>query len=516
MGTYSVPPLRFPEQPDLLGNFEKIQALRNMQQESQLRAQQMQNAQLENKSKSLELQQQQQAMQDLKTIQDTLQKAGPNATLGDVLPDLQGKIQPDTWFKMRQADMQMRQQTATLDKDALDNADKQHKAYQEIYNNAMNLPDDQFSAQWPQIAQAVDAVPGNKIPLDPGKPMAKEQLKSFGPFLSLNEAYLKAEMEKRKATAETGKAESEAAALKEFGGMTGPMIESKYVALQAKKNQGQPLSPEDEAFVRAYERNKTLNTQFKFNLEAGGAGNLALNPKQQATAQAILEGRMAPPSSFALRTPYWQTVMGAVFEQDPQFSEQRAQLRKDFTVGKHSTEINAINTAMGHVGVLGDAIDALNNNDVKVLNRIANAVGVQVGKDNVTTFNTIVHRVGPELTRAYVGSAAGEGERQLTERDFDPSLGTQQLKSNVGITARLLRSKIASLENQWNQNKGEGMKDFQEQFIMPEAKSALDKFSPRQAARSAEGVIYARDPQGVLHQAPAGTALPAGWKLENK
>lgn len=30
----------------------------------------------------------------------------------------------------------------------------------------------------------------------------------------------------------------------------------------------------------------------------------------------------------------------------------------------------------------------------------------------------------------------------------------------------------------------------------------------------ASGMIRARDPQGVLHEAPAGTALPKGWKLE--
>jgi hypothetical protein len=30
------------------------------------------------------------------------------------------------------------------------------------------------------------------------------------------------------------------------------------------------------------------------------------------------------------------------------------------------------------------------------------------------------------------------------------------------------------------------------------------------------GVMYARDPQGKLHQAPAGTALPAGWKAERR
>jgi hypothetical protein len=30
------------------------------------------------------------------------------------------------------------------------------------------------------------------------------------------------------------------------------------------------------------------------------------------------------------------------------------------------------------------------------------------------------------------------------------------------------------------------------------------------------GVMFARDPQGKLHQAPAGTALPAGWKQEQR
>jgi hypothetical protein len=33
---------------------------------------------------------------------------------------------------------------------------------------------------------------------------------------------------------------------------------------------------------------------------------------------------------------------------------------------------------------------------------------------------------------------------------------------------------------------------------------------------AAPNVIYARDPQGKLHQAPAGTALPTGWKQEQK
>jgi len=38
--------------------------------------------------------------------------------------------------------------------------------------------------------------------------------------------------------------------------------------------------------------------------------------------------------------------------------------------------------------------------------------------------------------------------------------------------------------------------------------------SQESSPTGASGVIRARDPQGTLHEAPAGTALPPGWKLE--
>jgi len=173
--------------------------------------------------------------------------------------------------------------------------------------------------------------------------------------------------------------------------------------------------------------------------------------------------------------------MNNVYALDPQWNEQRAQLRKAYTVGPQSKEINAINTAVGHVGVMNDAIDALNNGDVKVLNAIGNRLGVETGQDPVTTFNTIVHRVGPEIAKAYIGAGGSAGERGSDEKDFDPSLGPKQLRSNVGITAELLRSKISSLANQWDENKSQGMPSFQDRFIMPAAQQTIDRLSPQSA-----------------------------------
>ena len=230
--------------------------------------------------------------------------------------------------------------------------------------------------------------------------------------------------------------------------------------------------------------------------------NAKLNDRQQATATAILEGRMTPPSSFALKTPYWQDVMGSVFEKDPQFSEQRAQLRKNFATGSGAIQINAINTALGHVGVLGDAIDALQNGNIKALNNIANQIGVQTGNDAQTTYNTIVHRLGPEITKAYVGAGGTEGDRGTNEKDFEFSLGPKQLKSNVGVTAKLFRSKISSLENQWNQNKSAAMPDFQNRFIMPQAQQTLQRYAPESGNQPAQGGAQGGIPNGATHTVP--------------
>jgi hypothetical protein len=282
------------------------------------------------------------------------------------------------------------------------------------------------------------------------------------------------------------------------GQMSPAMQESKYLMEDMKRRQGQPY---DKDFVNSYEKLKTLNTQFKFNLEAAGVGgNQPLTPNQQATKQAILEGRQSAPTGRALSSPYWQTVMGGVYQDDPQWNEQRAQLRKDFTVGKHSTEINAINTAMGHVGVLGDAIDALNNGDIKSLNAIGNRLGIEFGTktgDATAMAKMIVHRVGPELSKAYVGAGGSAGERGADEADFNENLAPHILKNNVTGTVTLLRSKIGSLENQWNQNKSDSMPSFQDRFISPEAQQQLSKWSPAKSGNA--GGLSLKAPNGKTY-----------------
>src|SRR5262249_55227291 len=108
---------------------------------------------------------------------------------------------------------------------------------------------------------------------------------------------------------------------------------------------------------------------------------------------------------------------------------------------------------------------------------IANKLGIKVfGQTPAAAFKTIVHRVGPEITTAYVAGGGGETERFANAEDFSENLPPQTLQSNIGITVKLLRSKIGELENQYQNTVGRN--DFQQRFITPAAKASFDRLAP--------------------------------------
>ena len=220
----------------------------------------------------------------------------------------------------------------------------------------------------------------------------------------------------------------------------------------------------------------------------------ATNP----AAQAIAEYRMRPPQQRSGQVP---PVMREVLALNPGYDatkfDARNRMMTAYTSGRPSQEINAANTALGHLDTLNSAIDALNNGDIRVLNALGNRIGVETGKDAVTTFNAIVHRVGPEVVKAYAGTAGGQEERKVTESDFNPNAGPKQLRSNVAVTAKLFRSKLQPLENQWKQTMGSG--DFEQRFITPEASQFLQKVAPSGGG----GTVKLKAPNGDVSDVPA-------------
>src|SRR5437660_514425 len=246
-GYYQLPITPF-NPPDTGQDLQRMVQLRNLMANApvqrQILQQQAEAGQQENQARQMQLQAGQQQAQDRQTVQQAMAQ-NPGKTYADILPQLRGKIRPDTWTALAETDQKISKGYSDQTEAELKTAQAQHGMYQQLYNSVMQMPDQQVLENWSAIAQQVDSIPGYKIPLDPSKPMSKAQLQQFGPFLSLNDAYLQNEMAKRKEKAGVETAETEAQlkaqqlkTAQAGGAMPGVPLETQEANAWLKKNPG--------------------------------------------------------------------------------------------------------------------------------------------------------------------------------------------------------------------------------------------------------------------------------------
>lgn len=508
--------VRPPQEQDVTADVGRLVALKSM-----LGQQQMQQQEIALK---------QQQVKDQQTVMSYLQK-NPTSSFGDAANALKGQISLPAYSNLIDTDAQIRQKHAAATDAELKNSQGVHDQQQRIYDNAANLSDEDLAKQWPTIAQEFNNIPGNTVKVDPSQPISKRQLQQYGTSLALQEGYLKQEADKRKAAAETTEAtqkgeEAATAAAKnraEMEGFVGPFAEAKYRNILSAISAGKPVSDDDLTFAKGFEaasaktttQSDTLGvTSTNMSKPAGlaavgnrqggrfvapganggtaaptaGAGATSSQGIKQSIVDLIGQYKMNPQLLSRMMYKHPEMV-GLVHEKYPDWDQTDYQAKNkivdSYTSGPESKSINAISTALGHAGELGQAIEALNNGDtgLKFLRNLGNKIGVQTGGDAVTTFNTIVHRLAPEITAAYVQGGGGEGERAANAEDFNPALGGKQLRSNLSETIKLLRSKIAAQEQQWNNTykPTRPEDDFSTRFLTPQAKDALRKYSPQSA-----------------------------------
>jgi hypothetical protein len=235
----------------------------------------------------------------------------------------------------------------------------------------------------------------------------------------------------------------------------------------------------------------------------------------------ILDYR-APNPPQSRNNPVNQAMRQWIAKLDPTYDETafpaRNKILTSFTSGPESKSINAINTALGHLGELDDARQALNQNNVPLLHSLASRVGAAVGQDAPSTYQAILHRVAPEMTAAYVQGGGGEGERGANMADFDISKGASQIGANIAESAKLLRSKIGAQEQQWNTTfkPTKPADEFQNRFITPAAKATLDKLSSQAGGKtlSTAQIQQAAKDHGVSVDEATKQAKAAGYNVQ--
>jgi len=174
--------------------------------------------------------------------------------------------------------------------------------------------------------------------------------------------------------------------------------------------------------------------------------------------KALAEGRMAFPSGFALKSPYWQQLLQDVSQYDPSFDAvnygARAKTRADFTSGKSAQNINAINTAIGHLSMLAQYGDQLNNTGMPALNAVKNWAEVQMGDKRVGQYQQLRDGVAGELTRVYRGTGGSEADVKQWQSNFPVNGSPDQIRGAIQAAANMLQSRLDSLGMLYNQGMG--------------------------------------------------------------
>lgn len=452
--------------------------------------------------------------------------------------EAQGRgVNPQTINELRKQNYAMISEKAKAGTESLANEVAHNKAMYEVYEGVKGIDDpDERQKAWETgknrlriLGADVSHLPGN-VPDDDGLTQYEVPLGMHGQMA----ADAKTLAETNEKNAETASKEwKEFPALGKLvnlrtnevkdvagGQITPQMMESKYVAIQQQKNLGKPISAEDAAFLKSYKDFSLLKPAFTnwVAMTGGGLGPSAGGPAppqlpgspaalqaKAATApggfvsedgktindvpgpirdlvKKVLEYRGADPS-LTQRGPMGAAINQWVAKLDPEHTSfdypTRADAVKKFSNDASTGEIGAINTALGHVRDLNTAAKTLDGSNLPLLHSLQAKFGLATGDDAASTYKLILHRVGPEMTKAYVKGGGTEGERGSNEADFDISKGQKQILSNIAESAQLLNSKLDSKRQAWNTSfqPQRDQDQFDNRFITPAAKAALAELS---------------------------------------
>lgn len=184
---------------------------------------------------------------------------------------------------------------------------------------------------------------------------------------------------------------------------------------------------------------------------------------QQGLIQGMVRGDIQPPTSFALKSPYWQQALQQAMQYDPSFTETlwptRVSMRKEVAMGKFGQNLNALNTAIQHTALLNkDLPDVVGTGGYPLsdwVNAAANWYEKESGDPGITKYENAQSALAHELRRTYAQTGAGsEADLQKFEGGMGANLSTSQKKAALKQQMELLAGKANSIWSQYMQVMG--------------------------------------------------------------
>jgi hypothetical protein len=207
----------------------------------------------------------------------------------------------------------------------------------------------------------------------------------------------------------------------------------------------------------------------------------------EATVDAIGQGRMKAPTGYALRNPKMANLMDRVNAKYADFDateyDAKQKAMRDFSTGTQGNSIRSFATATNHLAQLDQLVDALDNGNVPLINKISNTVAQATGSVAPTNFDAAKGIVAKEVLKSIVAGGGGVEERQELAHLLDNAKTTKQLKGVIRDYSHLMEAQKDNLIRQYELSTGR--KDAKKRF----AYTAEDAASPSGKPVAAGGVV---------------------------
>jgi hypothetical protein len=193
-------------------------------------------------------------------------------------------------------------------------------------------------------------------------------------------------------------------------------------------------------------------TQAGENLRAGVLPGGGLSPDMETTAKAIAKGQLPAPTGMALLNPKNQRVLARVMEINPEYDsttvDAKKKAAKDFTTGSQGNAMRSFAVAGQHLDQLGQLVDALNNGNLQIANKIGNMYAEQTGSAAPTNFDAAKDVVSKEVVKAIVAGGGGVSERQELSDLMSKAKSPAQLKGVIQQYRNLMAAQHEALLQQ--------------------------------------------------------------------
>jgi hypothetical protein len=227
-----------------------------------------------------------------------------------------------------------------------------------------------------------------------------------------------------------------------------------------------------------------------------------VDPKAvEAIASQIATYAAKPLGERNRSTAFGQAVLARVKELNPEYNDIRYgeidKSTKAFATGKQGDIARSLNVAIDHIGTAESLIDAMNNGDINLINKLGNKIAAETGSTAPTNFEAVKHIVADEITKSVVGGPGALADREAMAEQIRSSNSPAQIRGVLTQFKSLMRGQLDGLADQYERTTGNP--DFEEKFLSPAARAALHGSGHAQQAQGGAAPIAAQ---------PAASGVP--------